>query len=74
MTDPGILITGATGRTGRNTVEILVKQGAAVRALVHNDEDRAARLRALGASVEPGRLSCGPDKSALTIHLSEHHS
>lgn len=51
MTAKKLLITGATGSTGRNAVEVLIKQGFAVRALVHDEDDRSARLRALGAEV-----------------------
>jgi NAD(P)H dehydrogenase (quinone) len=55
---PGImiLVTGAAGKTGRAVVRALVAQGAAVRALVHRDE-QAKPLRALGArEVVPGDL------------------
>jgi uncharacterized protein YbjT (DUF2867 family) len=51
MTAKRLLITGATGSTGRNAVETLIKQGFAVRAVVHGEDERAARLRALGAEV-----------------------
>jgi NAD(P)H dehydrogenase (quinone) len=51
-----ILVTGAAGKTGRAVVRALVAQGAAVRALVHRDE-QAKPLRALGArEVVPGDL------------------
>ena len=51
-----ILITGATGDTGGNAAEILLGQGLAVRALVHKEDERSARLRALGAEVVVGDL------------------
>jgi uncharacterized protein YbjT (DUF2867 family) len=50
------LITGATGHTGRHTAEILIGQGFAVRALVHREDERSARLRARGAEVVVGDL------------------
>ncbi|WP_436442202.1 NmrA family NAD(P)-binding protein, partial [Enterococcus faecium] len=56
MTTPTILITGATGRTGRFAVEFLRKDGAHVRALAHHDGPKADQLRALGAEVVIGDL------------------
>jgi NAD(P)H dehydrogenase (quinone) len=50
------LITGATGKTGVPTVELLRERGFRVRALVHNLDDRATRLRELGAEVVQGDL------------------
>ncbi len=44
MTQTKFLITGATGDTGRYATETLPKQGFAVRALVHREDERAARL------------------------------
>jgi uncharacterized protein YbjT (DUF2867 family) len=40
-----VLVTGATGNTGAPLVELLTRRGAAVRAMVR-DEDGGARLRA----------------------------
>jgi NAD(P)H dehydrogenase (quinone) len=37
------LITGATGKTGAPTVELLRQRGFRVRALVHSLDDRASR-------------------------------
>lgn len=54
--EPLILVTGATGDTGRYTVERLLRRGRKVRAFVHADDDRAAKLRALGAEVVFGDL------------------
>lgn len=50
------LITGATGDTGRATIGELTKRRLPVRALVRREDDRAARLRALGAEVVVGDL------------------
>jgi NAD(P)H dehydrogenase (quinone) len=50
------LITGATGKTGAPTVELLRQRGFRVRALVHSRDDRATRLRELGAEVVHGDL------------------
>ena len=50
------LITGATGKTGAPTVELLRERGFRVRALVHTLDDRATRLHELGAEVVHGDL------------------
>jgi uncharacterized protein YbjT (DUF2867 family) len=49
-----LLVIGATGRTGRNTVEFLTARGHQVRALVHRRDERAEQLTALGADVVEG--------------------
>jgi uncharacterized protein YbjT (DUF2867 family) len=50
------LVTGATGATGYATVAALQNSGDAVRALVHQDDARADRLRSLGAQIMVGDL------------------
>jgi uncharacterized protein YbjT (DUF2867 family) len=50
------LITGATGETGRYTVQRLLEKGYAVRALVHQEDERAETLRSEGAEVVVGDL------------------
>ncbi|MEV8563122.1 NAD(P)H-binding protein [Streptomyces sp. NPDC051917] len=50
------LITGAGG-VGRDVVEKLRSQDVPVRVMVRRDDDRAARLRALGAEVVLGDLT-----------------
>jgi NAD(P)H dehydrogenase (quinone) len=50
------LITGATGKTGAPTVELLRQRGFRVRALVHTLDNRATRLHELGAEVVQGDL------------------
>jgi len=58
MANP-ILVTGAAGRTGgvgRTIAELLLKQGNAVRAMVRNEDERAQKLRELGAEVVIGNL------------------
>jgi len=42
MSAEKFLVTGATGRTGRYTVQHLVEKGHAVRALVHQEDERSA--------------------------------
>ena len=54
--DGPYLVTGATGKTGAATVELLRQRGARVRALVHSLDDRSARLADLGAEVVTGDL------------------
>jgi NAD(P)-dependent dehydrogenase (short-subunit alcohol dehydrogenase family) len=54
-----ILVTGAAGRIGgigRNVTELLLKHGAAVRAMVRSDDERARALRGMGAEVVVGDL------------------
>src|SRR5580692_8061140 len=50
-TDELFLITGSTGNTGAQTVKLLRERGLRVRALVHSLDERADRLRELGAEV-----------------------
>ncbi|WP_206996071.1 NmrA family NAD(P)-binding protein [Trinickia mobilis] len=50
------LITGATGKTGGHTVRHLLKQGHAVRAFVHREDERSAALRHQGAEVVVGDI------------------
>ncbi|AWY38426.1 NAD-dependent epimerase/dehydratase family protein [Pseudomonas putida] len=56
MTQATILVTGATGDTGRRTIEILTAKGVPVRALVRKEDERSAELRAMGAEVVLGDL------------------
>lgn len=45
------LITGATGKTGGATVDLLLARGHDVRAMVHREDDRSRALAAAGAEV-----------------------
>jgi NAD(P)H dehydrogenase (quinone) len=56
MAKEKILVTGATGTTGRRTVEILRDHGCEVRAVVHKEGPASERLRSLGAEVFVGNL------------------
>jgi uncharacterized protein YbjT (DUF2867 family) len=51
-----ILVTGATGTTGRELVKLLSSQGAKVRALVRNP-GKAAELKLPNVEIVPGDLS-----------------
>jgi uncharacterized protein YbjT (DUF2867 family) len=54
-----ILVTGAAGRVGgvgRTVTELLLKQGKAVRAMVHKEDKRSQALRDMGAEVIVGDL------------------
>ena len=51
-----VLITGATGDTGRAAVREAIALGLDVRAMVHSKDDRSAALEALGAEVVVGDL------------------
>jgi NAD(P)H dehydrogenase (quinone) len=62
--DGPILVTGAAGNVGgvgRTVVELLRQRGLPVRALVHREDERAARLRATGAEVVVADLTVPPD-------------
>jgi uncharacterized protein YbjT (DUF2867 family) len=56
MSAEKFLVTGATGGTGRDTVQRLVEKGHAVRALVHKEDARSEALRGAGAEVVVGDL------------------
>ena len=56
MNKPKILITGATGATGAPSVELLLKNGYSVRALVHKEDARSNKLRELGAEIIIGDM------------------
>lgn len=56
MEKPKILITGATGATGTPSVEMLLQKGFQVRALVHKEDARSNRLKALGAEIIVGDM------------------
>jgi uncharacterized protein YbjT (DUF2867 family) len=51
-----ILLTGATGKTGRETAQQLLKKGARLRAVVR-DEAKAAPLKAAGIELAVGDLA-----------------
>lgn len=51
-----ILVTSAAGRTGSETVRLLLERGYKVRAFVHRDDARAAVLRKFGAEIFVGDL------------------
>ncbi|WP_458317620.1 NmrA family NAD(P)-binding protein [Mycolicibacterium brisbanense] len=68
--DKLFLITGATGNTGAHTVRLLRERGQRVRALVHSVDQRADRLRELGAEVVQGDLLDFPSVSAATAGVS----
>ncbi|OBK32494.1 hypothetical protein A5658_15745 [Mycobacterium sp. 1245111.1] len=51
MTNKRVLVTGATGKVGGAVAAQLLEKGVPTRALVHRDDWRSDRLRALGAEV-----------------------
>src|SRR6185312_16368734 len=51
MLKPRILVTGATGKTGSVVATELLKAGYPVRAMVHREDDRSARLAERGAEI-----------------------
>jgi NAD(P)H dehydrogenase (quinone) len=65
---PGkVLVTGATGDTGRATVNELLARGHEVRALAHGQDDRSKRLQERGVEVVYGDLlDFGQVRAALS--------
>ena len=57
MNKPRIIVTGATGKTGSVVVTELLKAGYPVRAMVHREDDRSARLRAQGTEIVVADMS-----------------
>jgi NAD(P)H dehydrogenase (quinone) len=56
MSFPPVLIAGAAGHTGSVATKVLLEKGFPVRALVHNDDERSQKLKALGAETFAGDL------------------
>ena len=57
MRKPRVLVTGAAGKTGSLVVAELPKAGYPVRAMVHQEDRRSARLKALGAETAVADMS-----------------
>jgi len=57
MIKPRIIVTGATGKTGSVVVGKLLKAGYPVRAMVHREDARSARLKAQGAEIAVADMS-----------------
>jgi NAD(P)H dehydrogenase (quinone) len=57
MIKPRIIVTGATGKTGSVVVNEVLKAGYPVRAMVHQEDGRSARLKAQGAEVVVADMS-----------------
>ena len=57
MIKPRIIVTGATGKTGSVVVTELLKAGYPVRAMVHREDVRSARLKAQGAEIAVADMS-----------------
>ncbi|WP_413711784.1 NmrA family NAD(P)-binding protein [Rhizobium sp. Rhizsp82] len=61
-----ILVTGATGETGKYTVAELLSKGRAVRALVRKEDERTEKLRQSGAEIIVGDMLEHDDIIAAT--------
>lgn len=57
MIKPRIVVTGATGKTGSVVVSELLKAGFPIRAIVHREDGRSARLKSLGAEIVVAEMS-----------------
>ena len=66
MIEGKVLVSGATGDTGRATVNELLARGHNVRALAHGQDDRSKRLQERGVEVVYGDLlAFGQVRAAL---------
>ncbi|WP_422928085.1 NmrA family NAD(P)-binding protein [Singulisphaera sp. PoT] len=62
-----VLVTGATGDTGRATIDELLARGHQVRALAHREDERSKRLQERGVEVVYGDLlDFGQVRAALS--------
>jgi NAD(P)H dehydrogenase (quinone) len=67
MINGKVLVTGATGDTGRATVDELLARGHQVRALAHGQDERSKKLQERGVEVVYGDLlDFGQVRSALS--------
>ena len=57
MSKARIIVTGATGKTGSVVVSELLRASYPVRAMVHREDRRSARLKALGAEIAVADMS-----------------
>jgi NAD(P)H dehydrogenase (quinone) len=57
MIKPRIIVTGATGKTGSVVLSELRKAGYPVRAMVHREDGRSARLKEQGAEIAVADMS-----------------
>jgi NAD(P)H dehydrogenase (quinone) len=61
-----VLVSGATGDTGRSTIDELLIRGHQVRALAHRQDDRSKKLQDRGVEVVFGDLlDLGQVRAAL---------
>ena len=67
MTQPTILVTGATGSTGGAVVSELLQRGVPVRAMVRSRDARSAALQARGAEVIVADIF-DPDQLVAAMH------
>jgi uncharacterized protein YbjT (DUF2867 family) len=66
MSQARVLVTGATGDTGRTTIDELLARGHRVRALAHGQDERSKKLQDRGVEVVYGDLlDFGQVKAAL---------
>src|ERR1700761_3178523 len=69
MPNARMLITGATGKTGSLIVAELLKAKYLVRAMVHREDIRSARLKSLGAEIVVADMSDVERVSAAMIDV-----
>lgn len=62
-----LLVTGATGATGRSTIASLLESGATVRAMIHRRDDRSEQLARRGVEVVLGDFA-DPNSIKSALH------
>lgn len=65
-----VLITGATGATGKNAIAKLIEYNIPVRAMVHQIDERSSQLAAQGVEIVVGDLSDFNSVSAALKDIS----
>src|SRR5215470_12476511 len=79
VTQPKILVTGATGNTGGAVISELLQRGVPVRAMVRTRDQRSAALEARGAQVvvadmfDPDQLTAAMRGMQRAYYVPPYH-
>lgn len=69
-----MLVTGATGISGRHGCKQLIERGHQVRALAHKEDDRSRALQQLGIEVVYGDLLSGRSPMNIETLVKQYRS